>query len=171
MGIFQPQDSRGYFMLPQAPEGAGYYVYGNIGNVPGSGPQAQFAHANLMTVIFNVEREWQSTCDRKFGIGNISIDGGWPYDKHKTHQRGIEVDCRPVRKDRLTGQSARCTYQDRAHYDLGATIQLVRLFYHHPRVRLVYFNDPAVRQAVSGVKSCKGHNDHFHVELHAAFAS
>ena len=24
----QPQDSRHYFMLPQAPEDAGYYVYG-----------------------------------------------------------------------------------------------------------------------------------------------
>ena len=28
----QPKDSRGYFMLPQAPEGAGYYVYGTPGN-------------------------------------------------------------------------------------------------------------------------------------------
>ena len=27
----QPKDKRGYFMLPQAPEGAGYYVYGNVG--------------------------------------------------------------------------------------------------------------------------------------------
>ena len=27
----QPKDKRGYFMLPQAPEGAGYYVDGNVG--------------------------------------------------------------------------------------------------------------------------------------------
>ena len=26
MEIFQPKDSRGYFMLPQAPEGAGYVL-------------------------------------------------------------------------------------------------------------------------------------------------
>jgi penicillin-insensitive murein endopeptidase len=28
---FQPKDGRGFFMLPQAPEGAGYYVYGTPG--------------------------------------------------------------------------------------------------------------------------------------------
>lgn len=171
MAIFQPKDSRGYFMLPQAPEGAGYYVYGNVHNVPGTGSQAQFAHSNLLTVIFQIEREWQAISDRKFGIGNISIDGGKPYDKHMTHQRGIEVDCRPVRKDRMTGQAARCSYQDHAHYDLAATIQLIGLFNAHPWVRLIYFNDPAVRRAVSGVKSCTGHNDHFHVELRRGFAS
>ncbi|MBP1204475.1 hypothetical protein JOD97_002517 [Duganella sp. 1411] len=35
----QPKDSRGYFVLPQAPEDAGYYVYGT----PGDGA-AQYAN-------------------------------------------------------------------------------------------------------------------------------
>ena len=102
----QPKDSRGYYMLPQAPEDAGYYVYGNVHKVPGTGHLARYAHPNLFTVIFQIEREWQNICDRKFGIGNISIDGGKQYDGHKTHQQGIEMDCRPVRKDYMTGQRA-----------------------------------------------------------------
>lgn len=35
----QPKDSRNYFMLPQAPENAGYYVYGTP--LQGGG---QYAH-------------------------------------------------------------------------------------------------------------------------------
>jgi penicillin-insensitive murein endopeptidase len=167
----QPKDSRSYFILPQTPEDAGYYVYGTLHYVPGTGAEAQYAHPNLLTVIFQIEREWQAICDRKFGIGNISIDGGKEYDKHKTHQKGIEMDCRPVRKDKLTGQAARCSYQDKAVYDCGATIKLIRLFVQHPWVKLVYFNDPEVQKAVGRVSSCLGHNDHFHVELRGRFAS
>lgn len=168
----QPKDSRGYFMLPQAPEDAGYYVYGTLHFVPGTGADAQYAHPNLLTVIFTVEREWQAICDRKFGIGNISIDGGKKFDKHRTHQRGIEMDCRPVRKDHVTGQAARCSYHDKAVYDQEATINLIGLFIQHPWVKLVYFNDPAVQKALGAtVRSCPGHNDHFHVELFGRYAS
>ena len=166
----QQKDSRGYFMLPQAPEEAGYYVYGNVHHVPGTGHLAQYAHPNMLTMIFQIEREWQAVCDRKFGIGNISINGGEAYDGHKTHQRGIEMDCRPVRKDYLTGQGARVSYHD-AVYDQAATIRLIALFVQHPWVRLVYFNDPEVKKAVGApVKYCLGHNDHFHVELWPRYA-
>ncbi len=167
----QPKDRRGYFMLPQAPEDAGYYVYGNIGHMPGTGHLAQYAHPNLLTFIFQIERAWQAIDDRKFGIGNISIDGGLPYDKHRTHQKGIEVDCRPVRKDKMTGQAARCSYFDRAVYDREATIKLIRLLVQHPWVKIVYFNDDAVQKALGArVTSCAGHNDHFHAELFGSFA-
>jgi penicillin-insensitive murein endopeptidase len=168
----QPKDSRGYFMLPQAPEDAGYYVYGNLHHVPGTGHLAQYAHPNMLTMIFQIEREWQAICDRKFGIGNVSIDGGERYDGHQTHRKGIEMDCRPVRKDYMTGPAAHCSYQDKAVYDCAATIRLITLFVRHPWVRLVYFNDPEVKKAVGApVKFCVGHNDHFHVELWRRYAS
>ena len=167
----QPKDQRSFFMLPQAPEDAGYYVYGTVGDVPGTGRFAQYAHPNLLTLIFRIEREWQAICDRKFGIGNISIDGGLPYDKHKSHQKGIEMDCRPVRKDKMTGQAARCSYFDKAVYDCDATTKLIGLFVDHPWVKIVYFNDDKVQKALGArVTSCAGHNDHFHVELWESFA-
>lgn len=170
MGTFQPKDVRGYFMLPQAPEGAGYYVYGNVKDVPGTGHLGQFAHANLITVILQIEREWQTMCERKFGVGNISVAGGAPFPPHKTHMSGIEMDCRPVRKDRMTGQLARCSFRDSA-YDLVATIQLIGLFAKHPWVRIIFFNDVRVQQAVPGVFNRARHDDHFHVELKKAYAS
>jgi len=168
----QPKDSRGYVMLPQAPEDAGYYVYGTLHDVPGSGHLAQYAHANLLTLIFQIERAWQAMCDRKFGIGNISIDGGGAYDNHQSHQKGIEMDCRPIRNDHMTGQGARCTFRDK-EYDLDATIDLIRLFVEHPRIKIAYFNDGRVQKALGGarVKSLIGHNNHFHVELWPRYAS
>jgi penicillin-insensitive murein endopeptidase len=170
MGNFQPRDGRGYFMLPQAPEGAGYYVYGNVNNVPGTGHQGQFAHPNLMTVLLQIEGEWQALSDRKFGVGNISIAGGGIFPPHKTHRSGTEVDCRPVRKDRMTGQLARCSFRDSA-YDLAATIQLIGLFAKHPWVRIIFFNDARIQRAVPGVFNRPHHDDHFHVELKKAYAS
>lgn len=157
----QPKDSRGYFMLPQAPEDAGYYVYGT----PNQG-RAQYAHPKLLSVIFYVAREWQAIDDRKFGIGNISIAGGLPYDGHSSHQKGIEVDIRPVRKDKLSGQSANLTRFDAA-YDCEATTKLIGLFAAHPMVKVIYFNDDKVQQAIGGgrVKSLRWHDDHFHVDL------
>jgi penicillin-insensitive murein endopeptidase len=157
----QTKDSRGYFMLPQAPEDAGYYVYGT----PDRG-RAQYAHAGLLSVIFYIEREWQAIDDRKFGIGNISIAGGLPYDDHRSHQKGIEVDIRPVRKDKLVGQSARLTRFEAA-YDREATTKLIRLFAEHPMVKIIYFNDDKVQQAIGGgrVRSLVRHDDHFHVDL------
>lgn len=162
----QPIDRRGYFMLPQAPEGAGYYVYGNVGGRPHTGHLAQYAHPSLMSLILCIEREWQAIDDRKFGIGNISIDGGAEYDGHATHKKGIEVDIRPVRKDKLTGQTARVTRFDEV-YDREATTRLIRLFACHLTVRVIYFNDEKVQSAIGGgrVRYAMLHDDHLHVEL------
>ncbi len=161
----QPRSSKGFIMLPQAPEDAGYYVYGNVNNVAGTGALAQYAHPNLMSVIFYIEREWQAIDDRKFGIGNISLADGRKYD-HATHRKGIEVDCRPVRKDKMVGQAARCSRFDEI-YDRDATLRLICIFAEHPMVNLIYFNDDVIQDAIGGsiVTSCQGHDDHFHVQI------
>lgn len=162
----QPKDKRGYFMLPQAPEGAGYYVYGNVGGRPNTGHLAQYGHANLMTLILCIEREWQATDERKFGTGNVSVAGGVEYDGHATHQKGLEMDIRPVRKDKLTGQGARLTRFDAA-YDREATTRPIRLFARHMMVRVIYFNDTEVQKAIGSrrVLSAIRHDDHFHVGI------
>jgi hypothetical protein len=92
----QPKDRRGYFMLSQAPEEAGYYVYENLHTVPETCDLAQYVHPDLLSVIFYIECEWQAICDRKFGIGNISVDGGFPYDDHATQQTSMRAaSCTP----------------------------------------------------------------------------
>lgn len=148
----QRKDSRGYFVVPQAPEDAGYYVYGTP---PRGG--GQFAHSSMMSALLRVEREWQAIDHRKFGIGNISLADGLPYPKHSTHLSGLEVDIRPLRKD---GAEVAVRWSQ-AGYDREATAKLIALFRTFAPVVLVYFNDINI----PNVSPLAKHDDHFHVKL------
>lgn len=152
----QVQDSRRYFMLPQAPEEAGYYVYGT----PGGGA-FQFAHPSMMSVILFVEREWAAIDSRQFGVGNISLAGGPKNKDHSSHQDGLQVDIRPMRKD---GLHLPVTWHQTDEYDKDATAALISVFFSHPLVTQVLFNDTSVHPCV---KPWEHHDDHFHVGIKA----
>ena len=148
----QAQDSRGYFMLPQAPIDAGYYVYGT----PGGGA-AQYAHPTMMSLILAVARAWQTVDKRKFGVGNISMAGGVKFG-HVSHRKGLEVDIRPLRID---GQCEPVTYLG-AEYDRDATEMLIGLFRASaPGLLKIFFND----NKISGVFPLAHHDNHFHVQF------
>lgn len=147
----QPKDSRGYFMLPQAPEDAGYYVYGT----PGGGA-GQYAHSTALSLIFFIEREWAAIDPRKFGVGNISLAGGGDYPDHDSHKNGLQIDVRLIRRD---GGHSGVTYLS-PDYDADATTKLIVLFRAHPSVHSILFNGP-----VPGVTPAKRHDDHFHVNV------
>jgi penicillin-insensitive murein endopeptidase len=146
------QDSRGFFILPQAPEEAAYYTYGT----PGHG-QSQYAHPALMTLIFQIEHRWSAIDDRKFGVGNISLANGVIHPDHATHRSGLEVDIRPLRKD---GKQLPCSRLDN-QYDVEATKSLVQLFWESGLVRRVLFNDVSIPR----VTYARGHDNHFHVDM------
>lgn len=152
MSGFQPHDKRGFFMLPQAPEEAGYYVYGK----PDKG-RAQYADARMLSLILAVEREWAAVDRRKFGVGNMSKAEGVKYD-HATHMKGVEVDVRPLRKDGRH-DVVLCTWPD---YDLDGTTKLIEIFRScFPGQLTIYFND----NRIPGVRPLGGHDNHFHVEF------
>lgn len=154
----QPKDDRNYFMLPQAPEGAGYYVYGKHDGRASNGAY-QYAHPSMMTAILRIEREWQAMEKRKFGIGDISLAGGPAHKDHKTHKSGLEVDVRPLRKD---GRQEPVRWSER-EYDRDATAKLIGLFRIYSSADLIYFNDPDIPFVRVRVK----HDNHFHVTLRA----
>lgn len=148
----QPKDTRGYFILPQAPEEAGYYVYGTP-----SGGAAQYADPRMMTLILAVDREWQAIDNRKFGVGNISVAGGVKFD-HASHLTGLEVDIRPMRKD---GRHVPVTYLE-DDYDRDATETLIHIFRGNAPGKLkIFFND----NRISVVSPLKKHDNHFHVQF------
>jgi hypothetical protein len=153
----QPKDSRGYFMLPQAPEEAGYYAYGTPDNGGG-----QYAHPGLMTLLFFVERAWQANDSRKFGVGNISLPGGGKFKPHGSHMDGLQVDVRPLRKD---GAHVPVKYFQ-AGYDKEATSRLIGIFLAQSAVLKVYFND----LSIPGVLPLDKHDNHFHVALRPSAA-
>jgi murein endopeptidase len=148
----QPKDGRAYFMLPQAPEDAGYYVYGT----PGAGT-FQYAHPHMMTALLWVEREWAAIDGRKFGVGKISLPDG-AANEHASHMDGLQVDVRALRKD---GLHMPVTWHDHA-YDQEATGKLIAIFFSHPFVKKILFNDT---RAHPRVMMWPHHDNHFHVEL------
>ena len=150
--MFAPRDNRGLYMLPQSAEEGGYYVYGTPGNGAG-----QYAHPLLMSVIFQVERQWMGGEQRKFGIGNISLAGGGQFKPHHSHRDGRQADVRALRID---GRHDPVEYTNK-QYDFAATKKLIELFLAHPAVTRIYFNDSRIKGAISRSQ----HNNHFHVEV------
>lgn len=150
------QDTRGFFMLPQAPMDSGYYVYGNLYAQPAKGAY-QYAHPAMMTGILRVALEWQMIDKRRFGVGDISLAGGVVTPDHGGHRTGLDVDIRPLRKD---GQEEPVTWRDK-DYDHDATRKLIHLFRVFAPVVNIIYNDPEIPYLLKAVK----HDDHFHVKL------
>jgi murein endopeptidase len=151
-----PSDSRGYFMLPQAPMDSGYYTYGKLYGKPDKGAY-QYAHPIMMTAILRVGLEWQAIDRRRFGVGNISLPGGRQLSDHKSHIDGLQVDIRPLRKDGLENG---VTWTD-SEYDQEGTTKLIELFRTFAPVTKIFFNDTRI----PFVRPWKDHDDHFHVAL------
>ncbi|WP_151639399.1 penicillin-insensitive murein endopeptidase [Noviherbaspirillum aerium] len=152
MRNIEPKDSRGYFMLPQSLGEAGYYTYGT----PVRG-QGQYAHPKILSLIFQVAHRWASMDSRSFGVGNISLPGGVAFPPHKTHQSGLEVDIRPLRRD---GKPLPVDWRDR-QYDRAATGKLIELFLASGVVKGVLFNDLVIPR----VKPRISHDNHFHLDV------
>jgi penicillin-insensitive murein endopeptidase len=150
------QDTRGYFMLPQAPMDSGYYVYGDLHHKPAKGAY-QYAHPLMMTVILRVALEWQAIDRRRIGIGDISLPNGVITPDHRSHIDGLQVDVRPLRKD---GQEKRVCWWD-AEYDLAGTLKMVELFRTFAPVKKVLFNDGRV----PFTRPWPDHDHHMHIEL------
>lgn len=150
------QDSRSFFMLPQAPMDSGYYVYGRLYGEVARGAY-QYAHPIMMTGILRVALEWQATDKRRIGVGDISMAGGPKPPNHQSHRNGLQVDIRPLRKD---GLEESVTWMD-SQYDQVGTARLIELFRTFAPVIRVFFNGPGI----PFVQSLKNHDNHFHVEL------
>jgi len=150
------QDSRGFFMLPQAPMDSGYYVYGDLHKKPARGAY-QYAHPIMMTAILRVALEWQAIDKRRIGIGDISLAGGPKPPDQDSHMSGLKVDCRPLRKDGLE----KLVYWWEPEYDKEGTAKLIELFRMFAPVVRVLFNGPDI----PFVKKWPDHDHHFHLKL------
>ena len=152
MGQTQFQDGRKFYVLPQAPEDAGYYTYGTP-----TGGAGQFSHPKMLTFLFLLIFRWGAFDSRKIGIGNISLAEGAPFPPHRSHTSGLEADIRPMRTD---GRQLPVNRHDRL-YDREATGRLVTIMLDSGLVKRVMFNDSLIR----GVNRLAGHDDHLHVEV------
>jgi peptidoglycan hydrolase-like protein with peptidoglycan-binding domain len=95
-------------------------------------------------------------------VGDIGFEHGGAIPGHVTHQQGLDVDLRPMRRDHR--QCAAGTNWRSSTYDRAATRALVKAIRATAigHVKVVYFNDPVlIREGLTRWHS--GHDDHLHV--------
>ena len=92
----------------------------------------------------------------------MSFEHGGNIPLHQTHEVGLDVDVRPIRK-----ADNQCTWGTNWHYttyDRTATRQLINdIRAAAPgHVKLIYFNDPVlIREGLT--THFAGHDDHLHI--------
>src|SRR5215217_5911591 len=134
--------------------GPGYYSYHP--RTPN-----QFGLAETIRAIQAIGAAWSRAYPKgpKLGIGDISRKGGGKFDKHKSHQCGVDVDIRPIRGD---GRAGPVTVKDPA-YSRELTQELVRVIRANGvlPVQYIFFKD----KAVTGVSYEVTHYKHLHVRF------
>jgi peptidoglycan hydrolase-like protein with peptidoglycan-binding domain len=151
-----PPSSTGVNTLLPA-SGQGFY------SKPESWPYRQYGIPETIAAIQAIGRAWYSRHPGgpRFGITDISKKGGGPFEPHKSHQKGTDVDMRALRADHAeTGVS----YKDRS-YSRALTQELVTLIRASATlpVKSIFFND----SSISGVTYLSGHDDHLHISFTA----
>jgi hypothetical protein len=144
--------------VPLPTPGPGYYSY----HKP---PKNQFGLAETIRALqaIGAARSQAHPSGPRIGIGDISRYGGGPLPPHKSHRLGVDVDIRLMRND---GREAGVRYQD-ATYSRELTQELIRGIQSNGvlRVKVIYFNDPAVIGSIAGVQKQAGHDNHLHVRF------
>lgn len=98
----------------------------------------------------------------RVAIGDVGHEHGGDIAGHESHERGLDVDVRPMRRDENQcrwGVNYRSSIYDRA-----ATRELIRAIRAAAagHVKVVYFNDPVlIREGLT--RWYRGHDDHVHV--------
>lgn len=100
----------------------------------------------------------------RVAVGDVSFEHGGDIPGHMSHERGLDVDLRPMRK--ANDQCAWGTRWTFSSYDRTATRALIkRIRALAPgHIKVIYFNDPTlIREGLTRWYS--GHDDHIHVRF------
>jgi peptidoglycan hydrolase-like protein with peptidoglycan-binding domain len=98
----------------------------------------------------------------RVAIGDIGLEHGGDIAGHESHEYGLDVDVRPMR--RLEDQCRIGVSWRSSAYDRAATRDLVRAIRATAsgHIKLIWFNDPVlVREGL--VRWHSGHDDHLHI--------
>jgi len=161
-------ESAGSCADPAAPEVAGEFV--NLPS-PGTGYTSyvagsrQWGTQDLVDCITSSGLTWyyrvmvpRFTAAR-IQVGDMSFQHGGAMFPHVSHKVGVDADLRPVRCDNVEGPT---TWRSR-NYSRRLTQTLVSILTGICDIKMIFFNDPQI----SGVRYCKGHDNHLHVRANA----
>ncbi|HEX8556696.1 MAG TPA: penicillin-insensitive murein endopeptidase [Pyrinomonadaceae bacterium] len=139
-----------------SPQGLGYISY----NRANDGADQWGTEATIHK-IEEIGRRWAALHPSvPFAVGDISRRGGGVLPPHKSHQRGVDVDIRPLRRD---GQNQPVDYM-RPEYSRELTRELVRVIREVEPGAVIFFNDgELIRERLT--QHLSGHHNHLHVRF------
>jgi peptidoglycan hydrolase-like protein with peptidoglycan-binding domain len=137
--------------LVQLPkQGSGYYHYAKASQ--------QYGTTKTIASVKRAAKALHQVLGIEVGVGHISLRNGGKFPPHKTHQRGRDVDFRPVRAD---GKRLPVTVNNATQYSRAHTRKLVQVLRRDPNLDVILFND----ESIAGVKNWPGHDNHLHVRF------
>jgi peptidoglycan hydrolase-like protein with peptidoglycan-binding domain len=104
----------------------------------------------------------------RVAVGDVGKEHGGDIAGHQTHEVGLDVDVRPIRKN--DNQCSFGTNWRSSSYDRKATRALIKAIRATApgHVKLIYFNDPVlIKEGLT--KRFSGHDDHMHIRYCEAF--
>ena len=144
-------------------EGPGYYTYNPATQEPPGGRDRTWGTAMLVREVRSVARWWADAHPDapRLGIGDLSRETGGsftgPAVGHASHQNGLDVDVRLVRRD---GTEAAV---DPGTYDRALTQELVNRFLAAGATHV--FVGPSLDLHGPNVMVWPNHDDHLHVRF------
>lgn len=118
----------------------------------------------LLTCVERVGRALRAK-NIRLDVGDLSQRGGGRFPPHVSHQNGLDMDVRYVRKDRKTGPLD--LRWQASEYDPVGTKLLVQTFFELCSVKLMFADVERLRFNIKDwpVLHAKGHSNHLHIRL------
>ena len=132
-------------------------TYGLCGYYPSS---ARWGTASAIGAIERAGTLFKSQNAGRIAIGDISLEHGGDISGHASHEVGLDVDLRPIRKD--DNQCNTGTQWNYSSYDAAKTRELVLDLHASGHVKVIWFNDPAlISEGLT--QPLSNHDNHLHV--------
>jgi peptidoglycan hydrolase-like protein with peptidoglycan-binding domain len=125
---------------------------------------ANWGTAEAIDTLEAVGRAMVAAGYGRIAVGDVSLEHGGDIPGHETHERGLDIDIRMMRR-----ANDQCTWGSRwfySTYDRAATRAMINAFRAASpgHIKLVYFNDPVlIKEGLTTWFS--GHDDHVHVRF------
>ena len=121
----------------------------------------QNGRASTIKAIMEIAKDWATHhASPRLQFGDISRKGGGHFSPHKAHQRGLEVDVRPI----TNNNREEPTNINATTYSHQLTLEFVQLVKAKFPNTTIFFNDPKLIK-LGLTKPLAGHSDHLHIRF------
>ncbi len=121
----------------------------------------KFGTAKTIERLQNIAKEWNKRHPNlPIPIGDISKKGGGDISGHASHEKGVDVDMRPFRKD---GSGGKVTVNSK-NYDAKNTREFVKMVKEMYPKTLIGFQDSALLKSGT-TRNWANHDDHLHIRF------